>query len=322
MNINKICEIGTKRSFFKPSTWPYDKYPKMKTLKSRSEVCFLEAYGPGYISFLHVSAYAEEPGLIGVSDVAKSLMLRVYYDGEDIPLIEMPLMEFLGDIDCSSQYFNTIYFSKVKESHNFRLPIPFRKQIKVAVENPTDMDLIGYSDIQWEKVESLDDRIGYLRVDYRVGKSLIPQNLITLTDIKTSGNIVAHWFQYEANDPLCKGGECMCEGNQEFYFDGESDPSIEYLGTEDVYGFSWGFKGIQSDNYCAILKREEISGSGARIALLRCRDNDVISFDESCKVLLNYQHDIRCPINPGVKNAFEKGGIELKYRSCMYYYSK
>ena len=79
------------------------------------------------------------------SYVSGNVILRVFYDNEEKPSIEMPLMDFFADIQSKSKYFSSIYFSKVKESHNFRLPIPFRKHITVEIENPTDKNLTGYN---------------------------------------------------------------------------------------------------------------------------------------------------------------------------------
>lgn len=322
MDWKNITQIGFKKSYLQSSTWPYDKYADMPTLKASSKVTLLDVTGPGYVSCIHVSAYPDSFSTVAKSDTAKNVLIRVWYDNEKTPAIEMPFMDFLADVDCKSQYFSTLYFSKVRESHNFKLPMPFREKIRIEIENTSDKDLVGYSDVQWEKVDALAGDAGYLKVAYSDGECLIPQNIICLADIQKAGNIVAHWLQYEADDKLCDQGECMCEGNQEFYIDGEKEPSVEYLGTEDVYGFSWGFKDIQSDFYNAIIRRDNLVNGGARIALLRCRQNDSISFGDSCNIVLNYQHDVRCPMNSRVRYALEKGGISLKYKSCFYYYAK
>ena len=64
-------------------------------------------------------------------------------------------MDFLGDIQCESAYFSNLYFSKVKRSHNFRLPMPFREHIKIEVENTSSFDLWGYTEVQWEQVGAI-----------------------------------------------------------------------------------------------------------------------------------------------------------------------
>jgi hypothetical protein len=149
----------------------------------------------------------------------------------------------------------------------------------------------------------------------------IPQVPVTLWDIPSAGNVMAHWLQFESDDPLCPHGELLCEGNQEIYLDGDAEPTLEHLGTEDLYGFSWGFQDVQCDGRVAVLKRQDLPSGGARIALLRDRDDDRLRFERSCRLVLNYQHDADCAINPRVREARDRGGILAPFRSCVYYYA-
>ena len=73
---------------------------------------------------------------------------------------------------------------------------------------------------------------------------------------------------------------------------------------------------MQSDFFCAILKRQELPGGGARIALLRSRVGDRIQFSDSCRLVLNYTYEA----NPRVRQAAEKGGILAPFRSCVYWH--
>jgi len=45
-------------------------------------------------------------------------------------------MDFLGDVEARTAYFSMVYFSHVKESHNFRLPMPFRSCIYYDASRP------------------------------------------------------------------------------------------------------------------------------------------------------------------------------------------
>ena len=106
--------------------------------------------------------------------------------------------------------------------------MPFRRHIRIEVENPTDSKFGGYTEIQ-------------------------------------------------------KKSDLICEGNQEIYLDGSKEPQMEYLGTEDGYGYSWGMAGgIQSDHYAAITRIDDYKAGGL-FTMLRCRGIDTISFDKSCR---------------------------------------
>jgi hypothetical protein len=75
--------------------------------------------------------------------------------------------------------------------------------------------------------------------------------------------------------------------------------TIYYLGTEDAYGYSWGFKGTHSDHYMAIIRKENLQPAGSLIAMLRCRAADMISFQKSCRWLLTFATD------PGHQKSFQ-----------------
>ncbi|HAX95752.1 MAG TPA: hypothetical protein DCY35_04420 [Prolixibacteraceae bacterium] len=308
------------------STWPYDKFPSAPELNAGSRVTIINVDGPGVISNIHVSNYVVKGHKLdwvensGETAVAE-LQLRVWYDFETEPSIDMPFMDFLCDIQYSSNIFNTIYFSKVKYSHNFRLAMPFRKHIKIEIENTSEKDLVGYTEVQWEKLPQLPENCGYLFVDYRKGSKKIPHETIEIFNINRPGAIVAQWIDMEASDPACKKGEVICEANNEIYLDGDGEPTMEYQGTEDYYGYSWGFHGMQSDHYAAILNEDE-AGDRIRITLLRCRDTDKIRFQKSCRIVMDYTQEYFSELSQNPRHKTRtKRNIELQYRSCYYYYS-
>jgi len=318
----EISGIPSRKTHKVPATWTLDKYPDAPTLKAHSKVTLLDQDGPGVVTLFHVSDYV-------IGDDSK-LILRVWYDNEKKPSIEMPLMDFLGDIQSSTKPYYTIYFSHVRKSHNFRLPMPFRKHIKIEVENPTESYMFGYMDIQWDEVKEIPDNCGYLRVAYQSGDFQFPHEGLVLCDIKSPGTIVAHWLQLEGDHKSCGNGQGICEGNHEIYLDGESKPSYESLGAEDFYGHSWGFSDVKSDFYSAIVRYEQTPKGGSRVAMVRARDTDKITFRKSCRILLTYKHDLGPSYNfqtrkgkaPALQPFVDGTSLKAPYCSCIYYYSK
>lgn len=279
-------------------------------LKAKTTVTILDCAGPGVVTMLHASALS--PDCVDfASAAAQGVTIRVFYDGEIKPSIDMPFMDFMGDIQCQSACFSTVFFAKVKESHNVRLPLPFRKHLRIELNNPSDRDLLGYTDLQYDRLTSLPDQTGYLYVDYRAGE-LDAQKPTTLFSLDKPAKIVAHWLQYES--PKSENGETICEGDQHLFLDGDVQPTLNYLGTEDAYGFSWGFKGIQSDQRSAIIRRDALSPAGARIAVLRCRTDDAISFQQSCRWVLTFAND--------GSHQKKLGGSPVPYRHAVYYYAR
>ena len=254
-----VSRVRPGQSHVVPALWA-----NLPKLNARTKVKILDVDGPGVVSLFHVCNFGPAAGFAGNSPGAQSVIVRVFYDLQAAPAIEMPLMDFLGDIQCGSALFNTIYFTKVKHSHNFRLPMPFRKHISIELENPSAENLTAYTDVQWEQVERIPDDCGYLRTDYRSAVFQASKPLV-LSEINRPATIVAHWLQYESEKSV--RGEQLCEGDHQLFLDGDDKPTLNYLGSEDAYGFSWGFQhGVQSDGRCAIVKLEDLKPVGSRVA--------------------------------------------------------
>jgi hypothetical protein len=318
----EISAVKDRKTHMAPQTWTLDKYPKAPTLEPHSKIALLDQEGSGVVTLFHVSDYA------GGDD--SQLILRIWYDNEQEPSIEMPLMDFLGDIQSATAPYFTIHFSHVRRSHNFRLPMPFRKHIRIEVENPTDTYLMGYMELQWDEVQEIPKQCGYLRVSYRAGDLAFPHEDLILCDIQSPGAIVAHWLQLEGDHPSCDDGQGICEGNHEIYLDGDTEPTYESLGVEDFYGHSWGFPGTETDSYAAIVRAEQTAKGGTLAAMVRARSTDKITFRKSCKIRLTYKHDLGEPYHPATRKGkapalqpFVDGtSIKVPYRSCIYYYAK
>jgi len=317
----QISAVRDRKTHLVPATWTLDKYPEAPILKPRSKITLLDQAGPGVVTLLHVSDYAGH---------SRRMILRVWYDNEPKPAIEMPLMAFLGDIHPRAKPYHTLYFSRVRKSHNFRLPMPFRKHIRIEIENPSPTRLFGYMDLQWDEVRRIPETCGYLRAAYREGKFQFPHEDLILCDITSPGTIVAHWLELEGDHKACSGGQGICEGNHEVYLDGDTKPTCESLGAEDFYGHSWGFGQSESDLYAAIVHTERTGKGGTRAVMVRARDTDRITFRKSCKIRLTYKHDLGKPYNhktgkgkaPALQPFVKGASLTALYRSCIYYYAR
>ena len=303
-----ITTVGGRSSRVVPATWSKDKYPNAPELFSGKSVTLLDVDGPGVVTAIHVSDYKARTDPAD-NRSASAIILKVWYDFEETPAIDMPLMDFVGDIEASCDFYDTIYFSRVRLSHNFRLPMPFSRHISIRLENPSEIDLRGYADIQWDSLDRMPQSSGYLYADYKSGRLLLPDEKLELCNIQGTGAIVSHWFQIAGDKPECHRGEYLCEGNDEFYINGEEEPSVEYLGTEDLYGFSYGFHSIQSDGYCAVIRLDDLPSGGSCVAMIRCRENDRICFSDGCVGVLTYEYDHYGSVK-----------VDAEYSSCYYYY--
>jgi hypothetical protein len=284
----------------------------MPELSAKAKIKVLDVDGPGVITSFHVSAMAAVDIEGFSSPAAAGLILRVFYDGHAKPAIEMPLMDFMGDVECKSRYFSSVFLSKVRESHNCRMPMPFRQHVTIEVENPSERKVNGYIELTYDAVDAVPADSGCLHVDYRTG-NLSTRQPNTMLELDKPGVIVAHWLQFETEK--ARDGQLICEADQQFFLDGDEKPTLQSMGSEDLYGGSWGFVEPQGDGqYTSVLRNEKVGANGSRIAVLRCRNRDAVSFRKSCKWLLTWQND---------GWAVDKlGDSPIPYRHCVYYYAR
>jgi hypothetical protein len=283
----------------------------MPELNGKAKIKVLDVNGPGVITSFHVSSMADADIDGFSSPAAAGLILRVFYDGHAKPAIEMPLMDFMGDIGCRSRYFSSVFLSKVKESHNCRIPMPFRQHVTIEVENPSAQKVTGYLELTYDAVDAVPADSGYLHVDYRTGNLSVRQPN-TMFELNKPGVIVAHWLQYETDK--ARDGQLICEADQQFFLDGDVKPTLQSMGSEDLYGGSWGFIEPQGDGQYTSVLRNDSGANESLIAVLRCRNRDAISFRKSCKWLLTWEND------HGAANRL--GESPIPYRHCVYYYAK
>jgi len=326
-----IARLDTRRSHLERICWPYDKYPDMPQLLAGTQVTLLDTDGPGVVTNMHVSSMyclggftettsANEP------DANTRIIVEITYDHHETPDISMPLYAFLGDPQGRCGKYSTLYFGKVQDARNFRLPIPFDKHIKIVFKNPTRTDIVSYTDLQWKKLDALPEDCGYLRVEYKKDSARIPEDVPMLADIQGRGTVKAQWLCLNTDLDLAWDGEYICEGNQEFYIDGETSPSLEYLGTEDAYAHSWGLGASTCDGYSVIAGVQHPCENQTEITMLRCRMEDSIGFEKSLQLKLDYSQDYfsQYSTNPhvrkGVFTTRQQASFQLRYTSCLYYY--
>lgn len=332
-NWKDIARVDTAKSRLERITWPYDKYPDMPQLTAGSEITLLDAEGPGVVTNLHVGDYNCLDGIIDTvsaneKDASHRIMIEITYDNRETPDISMPLYAFLADVHNRFGVYSSIYFARVKTAHNFRLPMPFGNHIKIVLKNPTRTDFIGYADLQWKQLAELPEDCGYLYTDYRDFTFSAPDEVAVLADIQGGGTVKAQWLCLSSDLELAKNGEYICEGNQEFYIDGETVPSIEYLGTEDAYAHSWGLGPVSGDGYALLSGVCHPTEDVTEVSMLRCRTEDSIGFKNSLKLLLDYSQDYvsDLSVNPLLKKGVFAGRARVKFdigcQSCTYYYAK
>ncbi len=231
--------------------------------------------GPGTIRHIWIT----------VGEMAyRNCILRMYWDDEKKPSVEVPL----GDFFCCGHAVRTNVNSipiAVNPSGGFNSywPMPFRKKARIEVENQWHERIHGFFyQIDYELDEVPDD-IAYFHAQWRRGVTDIdnPDHII-LDDIKGEGQYVG---TYLAWTQLSNGW--WGEGEIKFFMDGDKkNPTICGTGTEDYFGGAWGFGDTYSNAFLGYPQWIRIEGQVPKHGLYRWHVMDPIRFEKDLKVTI------------------------------------
>jgi DUF2961 family protein len=110
------------------------------------------------------------------------------------------------------------------------------------------------------------------------------------------------------------------EGNNEVRIDGDSKPTDDYLGTEDSFSFSWGFRDVYSGPYCGLNYIQTARPS--MLSIYRFRQSNAIRFSSSLEWHINWSYEWTRNANfqreIAALHARDRGWID--YATTFYWY--
>lgn len=252
----------------------------------RATVTLAEIEGPGAIQHIWTTVHP---------DWWRRLILRVYWDGEATPSIELPLGDFFCNGWCQRCNVTSLPIAvNPAGGFNSYWEMPFRKSAKITLENLHEDACGGYFyQVDYTLTEVPDD-CAYLHAQFRRSNPLPYQTVHTLLDgVKGQGQYVGTYLAWQVNNRGWWG-----EGEIKFYLDGDADfPTICGTGTEDYFGGAWNFEhpqgqyGVFSTAYLGLpqvisAKEGDLYKSQQRFGMYRWHVPDPIRFAEDLKVTI------------------------------------
>lgn len=263
----------------------------------------LDESGPGNITHIWFTLADDEPHHL------KKIVLRMYWDGESTPSVEAPLGDFFGL--GLGEYF-TFQSAPLAVAPNRALnsffPMPFQKHARVSITN------MGHA-----KVEAF-----YCHIDYQLfDKPLPPDTLYFHAQYRQAApakGVTTPWTDNgdpSINDKKNLRGEdnyvwleatgrghyvgvtmsilqnqdfWWGEGDDMFFIDGATDPSITGTGSEDYFlgAYSFGGHPFSYALFGAPVVGEELAGS--RTSVYRFHLDSPIPFSTSFKATIEHGH--------------------------------
>lgn len=239
-----------------------------------------EIEGPGIITRIWVTIDSRDPFFL------RRILLRMYWDGEEYPSVEVPVGDFFGT-GFGYKHYISEYTGMTSGGYYCYFPMPFNKSARIEVVNQTGQEIFAfYYHIDYFKSEKkFDKKTAYfhclwnrdIRTDYE-------DNYVVL-EAEGKGHFVGLNMSMQ---PYGGGSLFYLEGDEMVYVDGEKFPSIYGTGTEDYFTSGWYFNsGEFYAPYHGLIIKDDSTG---RIAAYRHHIKDPIPFTSSMKFTIEHGH--------------------------------
>ena len=234
---------------------------------------------PGIIRHIWFTISAEDP------HYPRTTVLRAYWDGEEDPSIEAPLGDFFAVGHGMRTTLNSypVQISSSGRAYNCYWRMPFRKSARLTMTNDSDkMVRALYWYIDWTREKFIPKDSAYFHARYRQEYPCESGNDYVILEAEGRGHYVGTVQSVSMVERGWYG-----EGDDRFFIDGESEPSLRGTGTEDYFCDAWGFRPVNGLFYGVSIW--EGFNAGDRGTVYRWHIPDPVAFNESLKVTIEHK---------------------------------
>lgn len=281
---------------------------------------FAQVNGCGVIRHIWCTAESADPLLL------RKLVLRIYWDGEALPSVEVPLGDFFGMGYGVTRNFHSAPLTMSPQGgrgFNCYFPMPYRSSARFTLQNDCGEAVSFYFNIDFEQYAALPDNALCFHSQWRREKntrgwadpkrpvlsepagdpSLPPwyPKAWTVANIDGRDNYVileaegkGHYVGCNLNIDCVErqANDWYGEGDDMIFLDGETLPSIRGTGTEDYFGTAFGPR----EEFCSPYQGITLySGTKewpwkGKNSLYRFHIPDPVYFQKSIRVTIEHGH--------------------------------
>lgn len=212
--------------------------PCLNNLQPGSRTVLADISGCGIIQHIWITVDSK------TSDadcfVLRDLVLRIYWDGEQAPSVQVPLGDFFCCGFGRECLVNSMPITVVpSRGLNCYFPMPFGKRALIELENQHKNPIPAFFyQVDYNLYDSLPDGAEYFHACWNREKlTQTGRDYTVVSGIKGRGTYIGTYLALQTLERYWWG-----EGEFKFYIDGDRDfPTICGTGTEDYFGGSWSF---------------------------------------------------------------------------------
>ncbi len=285
------------------------------TIRRGETATLLDTSGTGIITHLWVTTACEERNHL------RKTVLRMWWDGEPDPSVEVPLGDFFGMGHALTRPFSSAALAMSAEDGkglNCFFAMPFERAARIEVTNEcAEHEVVFYYYIDYEEHDRLDDDLLRFHAQWRRENpcdGLTPTEAADLTnDEYIAGGInVGGAGNYVILDARGRGHYVGCnlnitnlrdtdawnwygEGDDMIWIDQDPEewpPRLHGTGTEDYFDTAWAPTVFVATPYHGVTLPGGPNWSG-HISLYRLHVQDPIMFERSIRVTIEHGHNNR-----------------------------
>jgi hypothetical protein len=240
--------------------------------------------GPGVIQHMWLTVE---------SSFWRRLVLRMSWDDEESPSVEVPLGDFFCNGWGTYCHVNSLPVAvNPNGGFNAYWPMPFRRRARIWIVNLSAEDVPAlYYQIDYSLAE-VSNSAAYLHAQWRRSNPLPYLTPHTILDnVRGQGHYIGTYIAWGANRSGWWG-----EGEVKFYLDGDAEwPTICGTGTEDYFGGAWNFEYPRGEyrvfttpfsGLTQVLKPDGGSGGPERFGMYRWHIPDPVRFQKDLRVTI------------------------------------
>jgi hypothetical protein len=233
--------------------------------------------GPGVVTMIWVTIASPDKYFL------RRILLRMYWDGETSPSVEVPIGDFFGT-GFQYKHYLTPFLGMSSGGYYSYFPMPFNSGARIEVVNETGQEINSfYYHIDYQKLSGpLEPSVARFHSSWHREIRTSPGRYYTILEAEGEGHLVGVNLSMQSYD----GGLSFLEGDEMIYVDGEREASVKGTGTEDYFNSGWYFnQGEFAAPYHGLILKDDSLG---RIAAYRFHVLDVIPFKKSIRALIEH----------------------------------
>ncbi len=231
-----------------------------------------------------------------IRDILSNARIKIYWDDETIPSVDMPLGFFFGVGSSGEALVKGLLIGvdPIKHTYYNFFPMPYGKHAKIVLENNSSLDIVGANiEIQYNSspYNGLGANAGYFKGIYNKQDPTVSGQDYQLINLTGKGHIVGTVLNISQ---MIKTLEIL-EGDHQIFIDSDTNtPTLQGTGTEDFFNGGYFFR---KGTFTLPLQGNPIKDPNSKntIVMYRLNPYDAFTFDN--KITFKFEHGYSNDLN-------------------------